>query len=151
LNHFREPPLTYFNAMLSPAAITRRHTLNKVGLQLYSELERQLPISVISIPVHDVVGLWTFCSLYHEVGHLLDNDIGLRAELAGAISALAEQQSLGAARVASWQRWVPEMLADAFGVLLGGAGFGYAMVSLLARSSDEVRTDRLDAHPIDSV
>jgi hypothetical protein len=151
INHYREPPLTYFNAMLSPAAITRRHALNKVGLQLYSELERQLPISLISIPVHDVVGLWTFCSLYHEVGHLLDNDIGLRSELSDALQALAAEGAIGAERVPAWRRWVPEMLADAFGVLLGGAGFGYAIANLLVKPSDDVRDDRLEAHPIDYV
>src|ERR1044072_2941414 len=47
--NYREPPLIYLNAKLSPAAITRRHYFGLIGLELQGEEELQLPISVISI------------------------------------------------------------------------------------------------------
>ncbi|HVG34692.1 MAG TPA: hypothetical protein VM911_16605 [Pyrinomonadaceae bacterium] len=150
-DHYREPPLTYLNAMLSPAAITRRHTLSKVGLQLHAELEEQLPISVISLPFHDTVAVWTFCSIYHEVGHLLDNDIGLRKELSAAITAELEKAAPGnqeaAERRVFWEYWVGEMIADAFGVALGGAAFGYAMMNMLFRAPEEIKLLSADKHP----
>jgi hypothetical protein len=150
-DHYREPPLTYLNAMLSPAAITRRHTLSKVGLQLHAELEEQLPISVISLPFHDTVAVWTFCSIYHEVGHLLDNDIGLRKELSNAITAELEKAAPGnqaaAARRVFWEYWAGEMIADAFGVVLGGAAFGYAMMNMLFKAPEEIKTLSADKHP----
>lgn len=150
-DHYREPPLTYLNAMLSPAAITRRHTLSKVGLQLHAELEEQLPISVISLPFHDTVAVWTFCSIYHEVGHLLDNDIGLRKELSDVIAAELEKANPGnqeaAARRVFWQYWVGEMIADAFGIVLGGAAFGYAMMNMLFKAPEEIKSLSADKHP----
>jgi hypothetical protein len=146
-DHFREPPLTYLNAMLSPAALTRRHTIKKVGLQPAAGLQKQLPISIISLPFHDTVAVWTLCSLYHEVGHLLDNDIGLQAELSEKITGELQKKSATAERIANWQFWVEEMIADTFGVLLGGAAFAYAIANLLFRPSNDIKVVSDDHHP----
>lgn len=146
-DHYREPPLTYLNAMLSPVAITRKHTLNKVGLQLYAEVEKQLPISVISLPFHDTVAVSASCSLYHEVGHLLDSDIGLSAELGKIIDAELKNKGATAARRASWKFWIDETIGDCFGVLLGGAAFGYALANMLYKPREDIGTLGEDSHP----
>jgi hypothetical protein len=150
-DHYREPPLTYLNAMLSPAAIARRHNLNQIGLKLYTDTENLLPISVISLPFHDTIAVWTFCSLYHEVGHLLDNDLSLRDELGPALTAALNEAGKNdpssKQRLTSWEFWLGEMIADAFGVLLGGAAYGYALLGMLFRPRDEIETVGEDKHP----
>jgi hypothetical protein len=155
LEYYREPPLTYLNAMLSPAAISRRHDLKQIGLKLYTDTENRLPISVISLPFHDTVAIWTFCSLYHEVGHLLDNDLGLRDELTKAVlNALKENNDSDAEAVTRqtlWEFWMGEMLADAFGVLIGGAAYGYSLLGMLFRSNKEVGELSGDKHPNEHV
>jgi len=150
-DHYREPPLTYLNAMLSPAAIARRHNLNQIGLKLYTDTENLLPISVISFPFHDTIAVWTFCSLYHEVGHLLDNDLGLRDELEPALTEALKQAGKNEPgfqqRLTMWQFWLGEMIADTFGVLLGGVAYGYALLGMLFRTKEEIETLGGDKHP----
>lgn len=154
-DHYREPPLVYLNAMQSPAAISRRHDLKQVGLKLYTDIETNLPISVISLPFHDTIAVWTFCSLYHEVGHLLDNDLNLRDTLSKVLTATLEKSGENdadaAARRTVWESWVPEMLADAFGVLLGGAGFAYSLMGMIFRAAEDVKTVREGRHPNEHV
>ncbi len=154
-DHYREPPLIYLNAMLSPAAISRRHDLRQVGLKLYTDTENNLPISMISIPFHDTIAIWTLCSLYHEVGHLFDNDLNLRDELSTALTAAlknsGEQNSEAATRRTVWNSWIAEMLADAFGVLLGGAAYGYSLLGMIFRSAVDVTTVSGDNHPNEHV
>jgi len=150
-DYFREPPLIYLNAMLSPAAISRRHNLNQVGLKLYTDTENRLPISVISLPFHDMVAIWTFCSLYHEVGHLLDNDLGLRDELKTALTKAltkgGQDDPVSEQRQAVWESWLGEMIADTFGVLIGGVGFAYALLNMMFRPKEEISTVGEDKHP----
>lgn len=146
-DHFREPPLIFFNAMLSPAALNRSYTVSKVGLEMYAEVEHLLPISVISLPFHDQAALWTYCSLYHEVGHLLDHDIGLCGDFKKLLDT-----SLSESRVKDhWELWLREIIADAFGILLGGAGFAYALFNMILNSPKDVRQAPADKHPIDYV
>jgi hypothetical protein len=141
---FREPPLVYLNARLSPAAITRRHAFGLIGLELYGSLEQQLPISIVSLSFHDVAAVWSFCSIYHEVGHLLDQDIGLSADLKTVLA-----DTLGATPTTDvWvDWWLAEIVADVFGVLLGGAGFALALMSMLFKLDELVTGSTTDVHP----
>ena len=134
-DRYREPPLIYLSAKLSPSAITRRHYFGLIGLELQGEMELKLPISVISLSYHDTEVFWALSSIYHEVGHILDQDLSLRAELGSALQTklgLSERNDL-------WHNtWLGEMIADAFGVLLGGAGFAGALKGMLFKSREEV-------------
>jgi hypothetical protein len=141
--HYREPPLIYLNAKLSPAAITRRHFFGKIGLELQGEEELLLPISVISLSFHDTAAFWTLCSIYHEVGHVLDQDLGLRAKLGEKLI-----EKLNASTKENWGKtWLGEIVADAFGVLLGGSGYAYALMNMLFKTKGEVVEGELGAHP----
>lgn len=39
--------------------------------------ETQLTVPVISLPFPYTITLWNYCSLYHEVGHPVDEDLGI--------------------------------------------------------------------------
>jgi hypothetical protein len=140
---FREPPLTYLNAALSPTAATRRHRLGLFGLPGEGIAELKLPVSVLSLPFDYTAAIWTYCALYHEVGHPLDQDLKIAEALEQPV-----HQAVAAARQAQWRIWLREMVADAFGLILGGIGYARSLVSLLIRPSDDVtHLDSRDKHP----
>lgn len=133
--NYREPPLIYLNARLSPAAITRRHHFSLIGLALEGEEELKLPLSIISLSFHDTAGFWTLSSLYHEVGHVLTQDMGLNDDLSTAMQKKFEASP----NKDTWSKtWLSEMIADTFGVLLGGEGFVRCLVNMLFKTKNEV-------------
>lgn len=141
-DQLRMPPLTYLNSAFSPFAITRRQTVAAFKLPLDGYSEEKLPLSVIALPFHFTRAIWTFCTIHHEVGHVLDQDLGLFGSLHDAILARVP------ARKAIWELWLREIIADALGVLLGGTGFAYALLNLIFRPAEEVaRLDPSDRHP----
>lgn len=142
---FREPPLTYLNAARSAAAIARHETLGEIGLALFSGMELLLPIPVISFTFHDTAVFWSLCSLYHESGHLLSLELGLSE----ALKEFMQASLAGSPNLRMWgDLWLEEMVADTFGVLLGGAGYVYSLMNLLYNTASEVIMDSgLGAHP----
>jgi hypothetical protein len=140
---FREPPLTYLNAALSPTAATRRHQLGLFGLPGEGITELKLPVSVLSLPFDYTAAVWTYCALYHEVGHPLDQDLKIAEALDAPV-----QQAVAAANQAQWRTWLREMVADVFGVIFGGVAYAHSLASLLIRPpADVVRLDPQDKHP----
>lgn len=131
---FREPPLTYLDAVHSPLAAARTSRVQSLGMYVGRYREQQLPVPITVLPFDHITSLWLFSALAHEVGHHLDQDLhapnqpNLSGELQGLV--LGSLTS-GARRADQWARWCPEILADTFGILLGGAGFVYTMGSFL--------------------
>lgn len=144
----RPPPLTFFHARRSPAAYTSASKFSLfdtlVDIRAVNP-ERPLPISVISLPFDSAVALWTLCSSYHEVGHILDQDIGLSVLGSGLDAALNKKLP---DRGPIWNSWRRELVADVIGVLLGGTAFAYSLVSMLIGPvSDVAKADSGDRHP----
>jgi hypothetical protein len=134
---FRVPPLTFLNARSSPQALSRGKKFRAFGFDLDSrEMSLSLPFSFVSLRYHDTAALWTYCTIHHEVGHLLDQDLGLAEEL-GQLLTESPGPGIDAQRVPAWSGWLKETIADAFGVLLGGAGFAYTLADLLFLPASE--------------
>lgn len=102
-----------------------------LGFPLRHYRDMRLPIPIVVLPFDHAGSLWLFCSLHHEVGHNLDQDLKLRVELKRLVTQRLQAENIPRERLAMWQQWAGEVLADAFGVLLGGAGFGHSLASLL--------------------
>ena len=128
---YREPPLVYLEADISPATASRGARVESLGFPLHHYRDMRLPIPIVVLPFDHAESLWLFCSLHHEVGHNLDQDLRLRSELKRQMTRRLQTESVPRERLAVWEQWVGEVLADTFGVLLGGAGFGHSMASLL--------------------
>jgi hypothetical protein len=142
---FRVPPLTFLNARISAQALTREKTFKAFGFDLESpEKQLKLPFSFVSLRYHDTEALWSFCTIYHEIGHLLDQDLGLAYELGELLDAA---QGIDPQRASAWKLWLKEAIGDAFGVLLGGAGFAYALANILFLPAGEVLQSPLSVHP----
>lgn len=156
-NEQRPPPLTVLNARRSPAALTRNfQKFEQFNNLLEANKGTPLPISMISLPFADTAAVWRYCALYHEVGHALESD----RDLSGYQYRLQhpgqpDNQSLRPIlaqlpepRQGLWGFWLREVIADAFGVLLGGAGFAYALTSLLYQPLRSVTEQNgSDNHP----
>jgi hypothetical protein len=104
-----------------------------------------LPLPFVLLPLNFARSIWTFCALYHEIGHNLDQDLkilqGLRSRIPETVP--AEQEP-------DWRRWSAEILADDLGIVLGGAGFGIYLASeaLLLGPAQRYRDQDPDAvHP----
>lgn len=141
----RVPPLTCLVARYSPAAYTRSHVVSAFGMALEGYRELELPISVISLPFHHTTSLWTYMCVHHEVGHIIDRDLGLREELEERLEGLLAK----VAHATDWTRWLREIIADALGVVLGGESFVHGMARILRFPRRRVLRLREDAmHPI---
>ncbi len=142
-NQFREPPLVYLEAVHSPATANRGTEVQALGFPVRRYGEHRLPIPIVLLPFDQVGLMWLLCTLHHEVGHNLDQDLDLSDELTASL-----ENVVSADRRDVWRTWSVEVLADALGVVSGGVGFGYALASLLFLLAPRRATlDTRDSHP----
>ena len=140
---FREPPLVYLEAVHSPATASRGTEVQALGFPVRRYGGHRLPIPIVLLPFDQVGLMWLLCTLHHEVGHNLDQDLELGDELTASLENVVSVE-----RCDVWQAWGAEVLADALGVVSGGSGFGYALASLLFMLAPRRATlDTSDSHP----
>lgn len=137
---FRETPLVYLEAEVSPQTVNRGGATNYLGFPLRRYRNMRLPIPITLLPSDHASSLWLQSTLHHEVGHNLDQDLNVSGELSRhLLTRLGKEPERPEERQRMWSSmWVKEIVADAFGILLGGAGFAYALGWwLLALAPDE--------------
>jgi hypothetical protein len=128
---FREPPLVYLEAAMSPATASRGKPVGSLDFRATQYASLRLPIPVVTLPFDHAGCIWLFCTLHHEVGHDLDQDLALGAELKALLESALTDQHVPPVRRQTWAKWCGEVLADVIGVLLGGAGFAFELSSIL--------------------
>jgi hypothetical protein len=149
---FRAPPLVYLEAEISPATASRGAMIGALSFPLRRYRSLRLPIPIVILPFDQAECVWLFCTLHHEVGHNVDQDLDLQQELRQRLDERLETQQTTSERREMWERWTGEILADAFGVLLGGAGFAHTLTSLLlmlaaSSASSGQNLNSNDEHP----
>lgn len=149
-NRLREPPLVCPEAFPEPIALGRNELLGSLGALCdvgWRFHDLRLPLPLVLFPPDQIGCVWLLPVLCHEVGHDVDKDLDLTAEIERV---LADRVAIAPERRAVWQRWGTEILADALGALLGNAGFADALGSLLLMLAPGPRyqaLDTSDAHP----
>jgi hypothetical protein len=123
----REPPLVCLEAYPEPIALGRQDLLGVLCDAGWRFHDLKLPIPLVIMPANEIECIWLFPRLCHEVGHNVDKDVGLSAELQQVIA----RDGIAPARQETWQRWTVEILADTLGILLGNAGFAQELAALL--------------------
>lgn len=126
----REPPLVMLDADLSPAMVGRGGRVSLLGIPVGMFREQRLPVPVVTLPYDQIGCLWLATAIHHEVGHVLDLDLGLSIELGGILDTRMTDNQIPHERARFWGLWGGEILADAVGVLLGGAGYAITIASL---------------------
>jgi hypothetical protein len=142
---FREPPLVYLEAVESPATAGRADRVQDLSASVRQWRNLKLPLPIVLLPADYAHAFWTFCALHHEVGHNLDQDLGLRLEIRANLT-----DAVAAAEEPHWRRWSGEMLADTLGIVLGGVGFALSLGALALLLGPAARYEELDVdaeHP----
>ena len=140
----KEPPLVFLNGGASPVALPRgvAYGLDAspyLGLPLhhFAEVLKALPIPVIGIPWFQVSHLPDALLIGHEVGHHVQDDLGLGPQL----DALLAGAQLPSAETATWLPWRDEMVADLFGTLTLGPAFAGALDDFLATDAGRIAAE----------
>lgn len=144
----REPPLVCLEAYPEPITLGRHDLLGALCDAGWRFHDLRLPIPLVFLPADQIGCVWLLPALCHEVGHDVDQDLGLSGELTRTLAAV--QSGIAPARQADWQRWTAEILADVFGVLLGNMGFARSLAAqllLLAPGRRYVELDLRVPHP----
>ena len=134
---FKEPPLTYFSATSdTPYALPRNksyeHAFPGPGLPgpAVGQLLKALPVPVVSLPWFQQGHLPDLAIVAHEVGHHVEDDLGLTPALLDAL----RQAALPPERVPAWTAWCGEVFADEYATLALGRGFARALIDFLLAS-----------------
>jgi hypothetical protein len=149
----KEPPLVFFNGDVSPYTMTRKSAFEPEqaeGLEAdkiawASKVLRRSPVPVIGVPYFATRHPPDLMVLAHEVGHNVEDDFGLSAELEAALDRALEAEGRPASRREAWRAWAGEVFADVWGVLTGGPAFVGALTDFIAHGKGEIEAEAVDA------
>lgn len=150
----KEPPLVFLSATWSPFVQSRDTNfqneirVTSAGVPALSSDEfqqvlKRLPFPLVSLPWYQAFYLPGANIIAHEVGHVVDNEFDIRAQI------LARLDAANLKFAATWKGWAAEMFADIYGCLAMGPAFAGAMLDLLGANAREVENERRlsGAHP----
>lgn len=145
----KEPPLVFFNGGASPFSVSRDRSFEPEavvggGITLDAETVGKLPIPVIGIPWDQVNHLPEILVIGHEVGHIVQNDFGLTAELENHLSE-AVKKAGAEKRAAAWKSWLGEIFADLYGCLAAGAAFGGTLIDFVVNDTKSIYREVLES------
>ena len=131
----KEPPLVFLNAGWSPFAMGRdaafqvdRVAGGWLAQEEFRSAVERLPVPLIGLPWYQVAHLPDVLVTAHEVGHIVEWDFGLRADLLKAIDGTGRP----ADRAEAWAAWQPEVFADLYGCLACGPAFAASLIDFFA-------------------
>jgi len=139
----REPPLLYYTGGTSPFLVPRGSPYvveplpdGSLREPEFAEAVRLVPVALIGLPWFQVDHLPDAPLIGHEVGHAVEQDLGLAA----AVRTLIEV-AVPPPRRAAWGAWSGEIFADVYGTLCCGSGFARALMALLVGHPREVASE----------
>ncbi len=135
------PPFAYVEAGYGPATYRRGVRLTKLG-------KSANPFPLVKLPHHRLVNPWALGAVPHEVGHNIQNDLKLWAELPRLITRRLTEAGLPPQAILVWARWHKEIYADLIGVLLIGPSYVASLMDVVGKTPARVaRFDPRGAHP----
>jgi hypothetical protein len=145
----KEPPLVYFGGGWSPFAMPRDYPFEAervpeepVRNRAFIEALKKLPLPVVAIPWFQIEHLPDAVVIGHEVGHLVEDDLGLSKTIQDLIAGRA-----ATARQPAWRAWAGEIFGDLYGQLATGAAFAGALAEVVADEPDFIVKERVTAAP----
>ncbi|MFH1463867.1 MAG: hypothetical protein ABIO70_05745 [Pseudomonadota bacterium] len=102
-----------------------RAAVHRLGAAL--QCPEGFPFQVVRMPHRFVEQPQQASILLHEVGHFISWELGLGKKVRARLGALPLEK----ARLENWERWTDEIIADLYGLVLGGFGFVHALASLV--------------------
>lgn len=136
----REPPLTFLNGGANPFMLTRGESLMSaipdggVRNERLKSLVGALPVPVIGLPWSHLGHLPDAVVVAHEVGHVVEDDLGLAPEVRRRIEAAIGD----AERASAWSAWSHEAFADVFATVATGPAYTSCLTEFVAGGRREV-------------
>jgi len=131
----REPPLVFLNGGWSPYTAARGVSFRVekgAGQWLvkypFQDAVEKLPVPMIGVPWYQVAHLPDGLVIAHEMGHVIETELGF----GGAIEQAVYAAKINPARGDTWLGWKAEAFADVFGCVAAGAAFARSLVDFLA-------------------
>ena len=135
------PPLIYLGQDLSPFVYPRDWSLSSeiknVNDQVFRSVIEKAPVSLVSLPYYQTAHLPETMVLAHEMGHVVEMDLGLSTTLDESLEAIPDA-TIPQQRKEVWKRCRIEAFADVFGATAGGVAFCHALANFLAKSRDKI-------------
>jgi hypothetical protein len=122
-------PFCYLRTGFAPATFRRAIPLRKLG-QLLN------PFPLVQLPYHRLVNPWTLGAVLHEIGHNLQNDLGLARAVPNTVATTLAGAGLPKSVAATWTRWNRESFADLAGLLLGGPDIVGSLFDVIGRAPE---------------
>jgi hypothetical protein len=140
----REPPLVYLTGGTTPFLVPRGspyvvEPLPDGGMREpdFDMAVRTVPVALIGVPWFQLDFLPAASLIPHEVGHAVEQDLGLAADVKKLIS-----DAVPKGHRPAWKSWSGEVFADVYGVLGCGSAFCRALASLLTAHPREIAGER---------
>ncbi|MFB7615910.1 hypothetical protein [Kitasatospora sp. NPDC056181] len=139
------PPLLFLNRAEVPFALARGsdyRALLPSGVRTHAgeEAAGRLPFPIIGVPWYQTEHLPGLLAVAHEVGHHVEDDLGLT----GALRDRLRASGLDAGRLIIWEGWLGEVFADVCACLACGPAY----TDTLADALTAVGTRRSAAYPL---
>jgi hypothetical protein len=117
------PPLIHLMASVFPMVVFGDVPAEHIGARILTT--QRVPLPIVIVPFDHIHAMWMLVFMYHELGHIIDRESRFSAGFRERVGTL-----LPADRNARWKPWAEELIADAFGVILAGPAYGYALAEL---------------------
>jgi len=142
----KEPPLLFFGGGWSPFAMSRDFPFEAEVVPneplrnaAFRNALKRLPVPVVGIPWFQIGHLPDAVVVGHEVGHLVEDDIGLRTTISSLIANAAAP-----ARQAAWRSWAGEIFGDFYGQLATGPAFVGALAEAMADEPKFIASEKIN-------
>lgn len=136
---YKVPPLIYLGQDVSPLVYPREWSLASqvvsVNDDVFQTVINSAPFSLVSLPYYQTAHLPETMVLAHEMGHVVEMDLGLSQALDASLDAIPDAK-VPPQRKEVWKRCRIEAFADVFGATVGGIAFCRALSTFLARDRD---------------
>jgi hypothetical protein len=157
----KEPPLVFLNGAASPFTMSRKSNYvaeplltGSLPVSEFRALLEALPVPVIGLPWFHVAHAPETVVVCHEVGHIVEDDLGLTPHITAQL--LAALAPVTTERHGAWRSWLGEIFADLYGVLAAGPAFVAALMNFLAVDRDtivkqELKPPKWGEYPTDAL
>lgn len=142
----KEPPLLFFGGGWSPFAMSRDFPFDAEAVpgeplrnDVFKSALKKLPLPVVGIPWFQIGHLPDAVVIGHEVGHLVEDDLGFRQTTSSLIAGAADPS-----RQAAWRSWSGEIFGDFYGQLATGAAFVGTLAEALADDPKFIANEKIN-------
>lgn len=147
----KPPPLPYIAPDYSPAvwdAAREGASGLSAGMIVkgLDEFVNNMPVPLLRLPPWCVGASWWLIFIGHEIGHVIQSNLGLVKAFRETVLAAAEVNSFKDEYLKRWGAWSEEIFADLFSLMLVGNSAGDALVEV-EWTSDAEMVARREKYP----